>query len=50
MTENISDKIHHLKKQDDKLIYIAGISDDFLGINVKDGEKFFAKNNTEALD
>ena len=50
MTENISDKIYHLKKQDDKLIYIADISDDFDGIKVKDGEKFFAKNNTEALD
>ena len=47
MTENTSDKVHHLKMQGSDLVYIADESDNFYGISVKDGEKFFVKADND---
>lgn len=50
MTENTSDKTHHLKIKGSELIYLADISDNFYGLKVNDGEKFFVKADSEVPD
>jgi hypothetical protein len=47
MTESTSTKVNYLKINGSDLIYIAEGSDNFYGIRVKDGEKFFVKADSE---